>query len=150
LREAEQKIAAEKRATEVVAQITEQRRARVAERAFSVAEKMIDHADAVMAEHPTSSARLLATGIAAEQAMGGDASNYNAPAVHFEVIQEYVNEDGTLSEPPPTIETLEQMEQIISEATKVSLTRGRSRLFLSALGHRRANRRSIFEARSSF
>jgi hypothetical protein len=39
LRECEQKIAAEERATEKQAEITEQRRARVAERAFSVAER---------------------------------------------------------------------------------------------------------------
>jgi hypothetical protein len=111
LHEVQQNIALETKAREQMATITEERRARVAERAFAVAERMIGVADAVMEQHPTSSARLLATGIATVQAIGGCATNYNAPSPTVTIVEQWVGEGA----PPKKIESIEEAERIIAE-----------------------------------
>jgi hypothetical protein len=115
LREAQQKIAAETEAVERAAQITEERRARVAERAFAVAERMINRADEVMEEHPVSSVRLLATGVQTVALVGGAASNYNVPAPTVEIVTQFIGQNGQLVEAPPEITSVEQAEAIIAE-----------------------------------
>jgi hypothetical protein len=77
-----------------VAQITEGRRARVAERAFAVAERMIDRADEVMEQHPVSSVRLLATGVQTISLVGGVASGYNVPAPTIEIVTQFIGQNG--------------------------------------------------------
>ena len=108
----QQKIAAEERATEHQAEITETRRAHVAERAFSVAEKFIEHADAVMERHPIAAVRLLSTGCDVAQAVGGAASGYRAP-MQFHVETHYVDAKTGQPTERPNIGSIEEAEEII-------------------------------------
>ena len=115
LREAQERIAAEERAIEQTAQITEERKAHVAARAFTVAAKMIERANDIMEKHPTSSARLLATGVATVQAIGGTATGYQVSAPRLIVQTSFVDEYGNPAEPPPPIQSIEQAESVIAE-----------------------------------
>jgi hypothetical protein len=112
LRECQQKIAAEERATEHQAEITEARRARVAERAFSVAEKFIEHADAVMERHPIAAVRLLSTGCDVAQAVGGVARDYQAP-VQFHIKTQYIDAKTGQSTELPRIDSIAEAEEIL-------------------------------------
>jgi hypothetical protein len=116
-RECEQKIAAETKAVETVAQITEGRRARVAERAFAVAERMIDRADEVMEQHPVSSVRLLATGVQTISLVGGVASGYNVPAPTLEIVTQFIDQNGQPVAAPEPIENL-SLDEIEALAAK--------------------------------
>jgi hypothetical protein len=113
--ECEQKIKAEERAVERTAQITEERRAHAAARAFAVGARMIDVADDIMLAHPTSSARLLATGVQTIALVGGAATNYNVPAPTVDIVTQFVGQNGQSVEAPPEITSVEQAEAIIAE-----------------------------------
>lgn len=120
LRECQQKIAAEERATEKIAEITESERAHVARRCFDVANRFINRADEILEEHPTSAVRLLAVGADVAQAVGGVASGYGVPAnvqslIHIETIEQYVDEHGNPTKAPPEITSLEQADAVIAE-----------------------------------
>jgi DNA-binding protein H-NS len=116
-RECEQKIAAEQRAVERTAQITEERRANVAARAFAVGARMIDVADEIMEKHPVSSARLLATGVQTVAMVGGAATNYAAPAPIVTIVNEWKGEGA----PPPPVEelSLEELESLAAFLQRV-------------------------------
>jgi hypothetical protein len=119
-RECEQKIAAEQRAVERTAQITEERRANVAARAFAVGARMIDVADDIMERHPVSSARLLATGVQTVALVGGAASNYNVnnvPPPIVTIVKEWKGEGA----PPPPMEelSLEELESLAASLQRV-------------------------------
>jgi hypothetical protein len=118
--EVEEKIKAEEAAIERTAQITEERRAAVAERAFAVGEKMIDVADSIMEEHPVSSARLLATGVQTISLVAGAARNYNVPAPAVEIVQKFYDEAGNEIESPSPVagldfDTLENLASKLHE-----------------------------------
>jgi hypothetical protein len=112
LRECQQKIAAEERATEQQAEITEARRARVAERAFSVAEKFIEHADAVMERHPIAAVRLLSTGCDVAKAVCGVARDYQAP-LQFHIETQYIDAKTGQSTELPRIDSITEAEEIL-------------------------------------
>jgi TolB-like protein len=120
LRECEQKIAAEQRAVERTAHITEERRANVAARAFAVGARMINVADDIMERHPVSSARLLATGVQTVALVGGAASNYNVnnlPPPIVTIVKEWKGEGA----PPPPVEelSLEELESLAASLQRV-------------------------------
>jgi hypothetical protein len=115
-RECEERIAAETKAVDAVATITEERRSRVAERAFAVAEEMIETASEILREHPTSSARLLATGVQTVALVGGAATNYNTSNVPPPVVT-IVNEWKGEGPPPKPVEelSLDEIEELASQ-----------------------------------
>jgi hypothetical protein len=89
----------------------------VAERAFAVAERMIDRADEVMEQHPVSSVRLLATGVQTVAMVGGAATNYAAPAPIVTIVNEWKGEGA----PPPPVEelSLEELESLAASLQRV-------------------------------
>jgi hypothetical protein len=89
----------------------------VAERAFAVAERMIDRADEVMEQHPVSSVRLLATGVQTVAMVGGAATNYAAPAPIVTIVKEWKGEGA----PPPPVEelSLEELESLAAFLQRV-------------------------------
>jgi hypothetical protein len=117
LRDCQQKIQAEERAIERTAQITEERRARAAARAFAVAERMIERADEVMTEHPVSSVRLLATGVDVAAQVAGVARNYNVPAPTLEIVTQFIDQNGQPVAAPEPIENL-SLDEIEALAAK--------------------------------
>jgi hypothetical protein len=118
-RECEQKIAAEERAVEKVAEITEAERADVARRCFDVGRRCINRADEILEEHPMAAVRLLAVGADVVAQVGGAARGYATPTppVHIEVVQQYVDANGnpTEAEIPPEPQTIEECDAIIAE-----------------------------------
>src|SRR5262249_15371244 len=71
---------------------------------------MIEAADDLIEKNPHASSRLLATGVATVQAIGGAATAYAVPPVTVEVLNQYVN-----TEPQSPITTMEEADSIIAE-----------------------------------
>jgi hypothetical protein len=114
-RDCEQKIAAETKATEAVATITEMERASVARRAFDVASRCINRADEILEQHPVSAVRLLAVGVDVAAAVGGVARNFATAAPNIEIVTQFIGQNGQPVEAPPEITSVEQAEAIIAE-----------------------------------
>jgi hypothetical protein len=107
LREVEARIASEELAMAKRSEITEESRARVAEKAFRVGARMIDVADDIMEQHPVSSARLLATGVQTVALVGGAASGYSVPAPAVEIVQTFYDAEGNEIAAPSSVSNLD-------------------------------------------
>jgi hypothetical protein len=122
LREAQQKIEAEERATEKVAVVTEQERARAARKTFEVAERFVGHAEKIMEQHPVAAARLFAVGKDVTEGVSGVARGYHVGVgVSIAMQRKYptlaFDSDGQRVE-PSLIQSYEEALAILHAAEK--------------------------------
>jgi hypothetical protein len=122
LREAQQKIEAEERATEKVAVVTEQERARAARKTFEVAERFVGHAEKIMEQHPVAAARLFAVGKDVTEGVSGVARGYHVGVgVSIAMQRKYptlaFDSDGQRVE-PSLIQSYEEALAILRAAEK--------------------------------
>jgi hypothetical protein len=112
--ECEKRIAAEEKALETTAQISEGRKAKLAFDAFEVAELFMKEAKSVHARHPMAAAKLALSAVEIASAIGGCAKGYSAPGTEPQIAIQFF--DGNQPVDAPTLPTnLDELEALAAQ-----------------------------------